>query len=460
LLDFPAGLASTLKKDELYSQWLKEGGGYGNVSSMDRQGYKESLENVLKQPVSKKFVNVITPKGFMAMLRAISDTTESATKVGEFKAALRSGATPQEAAFRSRDLMDFARAGSSVRQWNRVTAFMNASIQGKSKLIRAIKDNPTGVMTRMATSMVLPTVGIALANYQFASEEQKKTINDAPDWLKDTFWLIAVPGTDMVARFPKPFDISVVANGTERFLDYAMNKDKEAFDGFAKSTLKNMSIPIMMTGLLPTLEAMTNHSFFKDSSIIPMGEMYRQKKDQYDTKTSHVGRALAGVVGKFAPDSNFASPRIVDHVIKSSTAGLGQYGMDVTDMISNGLTKEKEPVKPALRLEQLPIAKAFMVSPFTSGKSMDYVYTMKDKLSKEKSSAKFNDVTFSTQKQNLLDYANDQAKALTDISKSIKEVEKSNMTSGQKRDEIVRLTKERNKIAQDSADYIKKWDAK
>jgi hypothetical protein len=264
----------------------------------------------------------------------------------------------------------------------------------------------------------------------------------------------------MIARFPKPFDISVVANTTERFIDYMAKNDKEAFDGFVKSTLKEQSIPMQLTGLLPLIEAQTNYSFFREGPIIPMGDQYRQKKDQYDTRTSHIGKALAGIAGKFDEDSNFASPKVMDYVLKSSTAGLGQYAIDATDLIANGLTKDKGPVKPSLRLEQAPVVKAFMVSPFTSGKSVDYVYSAKDKLAKEKSSAKFNNVEFNPRKQFILDYANDQTKLMTDISKSIKEVEKSNMTSGQKRDEIVRLTKERNKIAQESAEYIKKWDAK
>src|SRR5690606_9644572 len=164
-------------------------GAYGNIMSNDRNLHKEVLERVLKEPPSKKFVNIVSGRTMIRLLRAISDTTESATKVGEFRAALRKGTSPQEAAYRSRDIMDFGRAGTSIRQTNKIVAFLNANIQGKSKLIRAFKRNPAGFTARAFASVTVPTIGAFLMQKYMANDAQKQTIEESPAWMTDTFWL-------------------------------------------------------------------------------------------------------------------------------------------------------------------------------------------------------------------------------------------------------------------------------
>ena len=253
--DFTAGLASYIKKGKYYDEFLKNNGGYGNIISMDRQAHREAVKRIVKQTPTEKFVNVINPKSWVEVMRNISDATESATKIGEFRAALRSGATPQEAAYRARDLMDFARSGNSVKEVNKVVAFLNANIQGKSKLIRAIKENPAKVSTKLFATMALPSIGAYAATYYLAGDKQKATIKDAPDWLRDSFWLVPVPFTDTVARIPKPFEGAAVANTLERFLSYVQDNDKDAFDGFIKATVSEQSIPVMLAALRRSLRA-------------------------------------------------------------------------------------------------------------------------------------------------------------------------------------------------------------
>src|SRR3990167_4374576 len=280
IADFGAGLIQTISKGKLYKDWIDNLGAYGNVMSMDRNVHRQALEKVLKEPVSKKFVNIVTGRSLIRALRYITDTTESATKVGEYRAALRKGVSKEEASYRSRDIMDFARAGSGVRQANKMVAFLNANIQGKSKLIRAIKENPAGTITRAFTAVTLPTVGIFALNKQFANETQRETIANAPDWMRNSFWLMAIPGTDVVARIPKPFDLATIfSNLPERALDYVYENDKEAFDGFVRRAMKESSVPTQISGLVPFIEGITGRSFFRESDIVPQREQGLQFKD-------------------------------------------------------------------------------------------------------------------------------------------------------------------------------------
>jgi hypothetical protein len=463
LIDFPVGLIQTIKKGDLYKQWVDNLGDFGNTVSMDRNTHKEALKKVLGEKNSKKFVNIVTGKSLLRLLRAITDTTESATKVGEFRAALRKGASPQEAAYRARDIMDFGRAGSSIRQTNKVIAFLNANIQGKSKLIRAAKADPVGVATRAFTAVTLPTIAAFIMKKYLANDTQRQTIDESPDWLKDSFWLVPVPGTDVVARIPKPFDLApIFANLPEKALQFTYDKDKSAFDGFARRSLASYAIPMQITGLLPLVEGMANYSFFREGQIIPQREEGLEHKDQYDpVRTTEIAKILAAgadaVTGGKGPFKNFGSPRIMDNTISGLTAGLGSYVTSAVDSILQGKVPftgfkvgpnlVNRPEAPSKRLEQQPLAKAFLVDPLQSTKSMDKLYTRKAQLTTEKSSANLNDKKFDKDKAMELKGLDRTADKLSKINKEIRTIESDqSLNSKQKREQIEVLLKQRNDL--------------
>lgn len=471
-LDFVRGLASSIKKDDLYSQWLKEGGGYGSILSMDRNAHQKVLKDILKQSPGEKFVNIVSGKDLIKALRGISDLTEAATKVGEFGKALKKGASPQEAAYRARDLMDFSRSGSSIRQANKIVAFLNANIQGKSKLIRSIKERPVGTMLKMTTSMTLPTVGFYALNEKIANEKQRQTIDEAPDWLKNTFWLVAIPGTDLVARLPKPFDMSIFANGTERFLDYVKKNDKEAFDGFIKQSIKDQSIPTMISGVVPFFEVMSNYSTFRESPIIPLREQYIKSEDQYDNTTSEIAKLLAGGARKvLGEESKFGSPRAMDYLLKTSTAGLGTTVLDASDWLASTLGISDRPSKAERGITNFPGLKGFLVSETMSGKSVGEVYDLADELQKKKGSLKLNlqaklgdrydpaDLKATFREQDQLTYLNSITDEMSDISKELRKTNNSTtLTPQEKRKIIEDLTQKRNALAIKAIEKVKEMN--
>ncbi|MBW2002994.1 MAG: hypothetical protein JRI72_00055 [Deltaproteobacteria bacterium] len=451
-LDFVAGLASYIKKGELYDKFLRANAGYGNIISMDRTLHRETLEKIVKQPPSKKFINVLNPKSWLAVMRNIADATESATKIGEFGAALRKGATVEEAAYRARDLMDFARAGSSVKELNKVVAFLNANIQGKSKLIRAIKEDPIKVSAKLFSTMTASSLGAYAAYHYLANENQKATIDDAPDWLRDTFWLIPVPDTDIVARIPKPFDVAFVSNVMERFLRFALKEDKDAFDGFIKATVKEQSIPTMFTGILPIIEGLTNYSFFRETQIIPQREQYYPRRFQADVYTSEAAKAAAGLVEKtFGEETPFSSPRIMENTILGLTGGLGRYGLNAIDIILGDMDK------PSLNVSQYPLLRAFTVNETATGRSMDFVYSEMDRLRRLKNEAKLTKSRFLETAQ--YNYLNNITNKVGELSKRIRQIQESKIYSKDaKRDKINKLKAERNELVRKAEKtYKDKW---
>lgn len=464
LVDFPSALVDVIKskfgKETIYNQFLRDNGGFGNIVSMDRNVHQETIKRIINQPVNERVKNILNGKSLIELLRGIADTTESATKLGEYKKAIKKGATREEAAYRARDLMDFGRAGVSVREANKVVAFLNANIQGKSKLIRAIKENPVGVTTRAITSITLPTVGAYMAQKYLANDKQKKYIDDANTWLKDSFWLIPVPGTDQVARIPKPFDLApIFANLPERLFKYIDQKDPEAFDKFARETFSSYSIPTMLTGLMPFIEGMANYSFFRQGPIIPQREQDVNFPDQYDINTTETAKFVAKGVNKLTGGEgafkNFGSPRIIDNTIRGMTGGLGTYATGAIDLIAEGTGAVEKKNKPAKKISEQPLARAFLANETGTGKSMNDLYEEKDRLTRNKGSAEGRSTKFTDEAK--LKYINGASDRISKINKLMRQIENDKtLTPQAKRDKLDKLNNNRNEIARQTMERVKK----
>jgi len=478
-VDFPIGLWDTIWKGrtvkignkefkpssgELYKEFIKKNGGYGNIISMDRELHKTTLKKALKE-TNANYIDVLDPQTYktlirdlanpMNTLRKIADTSETATKLGEFRAAKRTGASPAEAAYRARDIMDYSRAGVSIRQANKVVAFMNANMQGKSKLWRAFQNNPGKVIGKSFAAVTLPTIGALAAQEMLSNDKQRQVLDDAPQWLRDTFYLIPVPGTDQIARIPKPFDVAYpFSNFFERAFRFVEKNDKDAYDNFFKQSLSAAAIPVMITGLAPILEGMANYSGFRQGPIIPQREETIDYPDQYDVNTSEVAKGVASRIHKVTEGEgkfkNFGSPRIIDNTIQGLFGGLGSYAVSGIDSaISYFSDDEERPERPAKNVDQKPLAKAFLVNQSSGGKPLDDLYKQKEKLTRERGSAKQNNKPFLKEGQyKMLTKSSEQ---IGKINKQIRLIQNSaDYTAEEKRDKINELTKMRNDLARNT----------
>ncbi|MEH7254346.1 LPD38 domain-containing protein [Neobacillus niacini] len=484
IVDFPIGLWQSIWKGrtikignkefktagDLYKQFIKENGGYGNIISMDRKLHQQTLKKALNES-SQHYVDLLDPKTYKSFLktfsnpintlRTIADVSETATKVGEFRAAIKKGVSPQEAAYRARDIMDFARAGVSIREANKVVAFLNANIQGKSKLFRAFKEHPVKFLGKATAAVTIPTIGAIVAQNTYSNEKQRQIIDDAPQWLKDTFWLVPIPGTDQIARFPKPFDLAFpFANTLERAFDYVYKNDKDAFDNFIKQGFSAASVPVMLTGLAPLVEGMANYSFFRQGPIIPQRENNLNYPDQYDVNTSEVakftGKQINKVTGETGAFKNFGSPRIIDNTIQGFTGGLGTYATSAIDLFLDSTGIPKGPERPKKNIDQQPLTRAFLVNQSSGGESMEKIYAKKTQLTKAKGSAKQNDEPFKD--EDIYKFLNDVTKELSEMNGAIRSIENSpDLSPKEKRNQLDRLLEERNSFARQAYEQLKEW---
>jgi hypothetical protein len=377
-------------KSPIYEQWARTGGGYGNLMSVDRNYLREQLAQLKKEghPLNRGFKTIANPKEWIKLLGALSELSEEATKLGEFRRATKKGKSLEEAAFESRDLMDFARSGNALREANKVVTFLNANVQGKDKLIRSFKSNPSRFIIKSITGVTLPAIGSYLAMQYLANEKQKETWQNAPGWLKESFFFVPIPGTDVVARIPKPFDLApLYASPVESLLDHLYQNDPATLEEFAKGTAVSLTkVPYMLTGVAPLIENWANKSFFTEAPIVPMRDQDLLPEEQYGVSTSLTARTI----GKY---TNY-SPYKVDNLIRGYGAGLGKYATSGMDKALQTLNLGKMPPQEKKKWSELPVLNAFTVDSTGGGKVVDEYYNTLEKLRMEYKTAQKREIDY------------------------------------------------------------------
>lgn len=459
-IDFFKGLSHVVRKTDTFDKFISSGGAYSTLMALDRDAQREALDQIFRQTLKNKAMNIIKSpaeltkllsgyslaKGTIGTLRKASEVTELATKVGAFSKALNKTGSLEEAAYFARDLMDFNRAGSNVRPANQIIAFLNASLQGTDKLVRSFKENPASFLTRAAVTLIAPSVALHYWNNNLPPEMQEK-FNNIPQWQKDTFFIIGIPGTGEFARIPKPFEAGVLfATGTDRFLRWMQENDPDAWKNYGLTVMDAFTPPVLITALMPIIEATTNYNFFRKAPIVPMGEQRREKKDQYGLYTSETSKEIAKVLSKTPlKDSNLASPRIIDNTIRGYTAGLGSYAVSGIDAGIKALRGDRGIPLPAKKPTEQPFTRAFFASTSGGGQIREDFYQRWNELDRQKASATFNNKPFVNAEYNRLKSAKKNMDKLYDSYKRIQESE--TVSPAEKRRKMDELDKQMNNIA-------------
>ena len=443
VVDTFKGLSLFLKKGELYWEYMKSGAAHAAMVSLDRDYLGGQLRDIMsrKSNVTKLIKNPIE------LLRAMSEATEMATRLAEYDNARkgytgivnrlfgkdRKPLTAREAALESRDItLDFSRRGSHTKTANRVVAFFNATIQGADKMARAFKEDPRGMTVKTMLYITLPSV---LLWYMNKDDERYQEL---PQWEKDTFWII--PGKENLYKIPKPFEAGILfGTAFERMLQYMDDKkngrNSIGFKGFGDRVYDSFAPGFIPTAMIPAVEAMTNHSFFRQRNIIPQSQENLPARLQYGANTSEVA--------KFVGDKINVSPYIVDNTIRGyggGLAGLGLSGIDAATGAKENNASKKWYEAPGLR--------GFTAAPYQSSNSVQRVYDdykEQEKLHNEFKLTGQRPDGYDAKEFAKLKNASDSLKGLNKASKAI--INNERMSGEQKREQLDKINMRKANIA-------------
>lgn len=395
-VDVVTAMGDLVKKNDNYYNWMKAGGANGAFIELNNNYLKNDfLKHSQELGLIEKSWNVAKkPLDFVV---AAGHIIESAPRLAEFKRVSKGatgGTKVFEGGFASREVtLDFQRVGAKMSALNSITAFMNVSIQGLDKTARAVKDNPAGVGMKSIAYITVPSVLLWWANKDDPRYQQ------VPRWQKDLFWIIptdkwedATPddfkgyvpeylqrrgpngqlqiNNGKIIRIPKPQELGIVFGSLpERVLEKYFHENPRAMKDF-EETMFDMVTPSVVPDIAtPFVEQSFNKRLFTGGKLIPTHLEEVVGDQQYTTYTSETAKAL-GRLGAKVPGARYSrdplgravtSPIVIENYIRSWSGNLGDYALRIADqaLISTGAVND--PVKPAQKMEEWPMIRAFHV---------------------------------------------------------------------------------------------------
>ncbi|WP_420938632.1 LPD38 domain-containing protein [Aeromonas veronii] len=271
------------------------------------------------------------------------EALENANREAVYAAAIKAGKSHAQAAFESKDLMDFSMLGAAraIQGASLVLPFFNARLQGLGKLSRELRDNPREIAKRagMITAMSL---GLLAANWDDERYEE------LPDWDKDANWHFFVG--DQHFRIPKPFEIGVMFGTIPERMVRAMG-DKDTGAQFGKAVARAIGDTFALNPtpqiVKPLVEAAFNYDTFRGGPIDSPQDLAVKAEARYNEQTSLLMRELGELSG--------FSPKQLEHLVIGYTGTIGGYVMATAD----GLIRASRPGESASwRADEIPLVKA------------------------------------------------------------------------------------------------------
>tara|TARA_R110000796_G_scaffold252537_2_gene387473 strand:+ start:18491 stop:24214 length:5724 start_codon:yes stop_codon:yes gene_type:complete len=303
--------------------------------------------------VHPKELATFAAKGWRAY-EGLLNKGEQFNRIAEYKAAFKKAKNELgydtynshlHAANQARGLIDFAVAGDVARVLNQYIPFLNPAIQGGRRMARAITENPTMFLARFITFAVIPSV---LVRHLARAGDYEEEYEQLPAYLRDLYWCIKIGDTWF--KFPKAFEVGVMASGFERLWSQEILGEENALDGFTGSMLRTL-LPVDETALggpFKTLVgALMNYDSFRQKAIVPEYQkdvnLDVTKKDgsrvrniSHASSFSQAMQALAEKISIGPVKGNewrLADARILDYIIKGTFGIAGDTALRASNTI-------------------------------------------------------------------------------------------------------------------------------
>lgn len=341
------------------------------------------LQDFLKQVGTEK----VSPSKLDEMIRKVMrmhEASDAATRVALFKKArdegLRKGMSAKEAedygVFKARESINFGIRGNSqtLNTLRHMIPFFSATIVSLDTLYRAAtgyglnpKEKAEAQRIFYSRALMMAALSTVYAMMLQDDEDYKKL----PDNVKDNNWLLPSPIGDerSFIKISIPYEVGFLFKTLpEAFVRYMADTStgKETLASVALGIKRNLPGEgiLIPQAFKPTLESVTNYSFFTGRPIEGMSD----KGLPVEYRGPHASE-LAKTLSSFGLNKIELSPAKIDALIQGYFAELGTFSTGLASSAINAATG-KEP--PAKNLEQMPFFKAFLTNPNTSKAATDY----------------------------------------------------------------------------------------
>jgi hypothetical protein len=338
LMNLKQGWAGTAK-GSITSQDMLVSGGALRMGSFLEDDRAEHIRRLIKEGMdpahvldSADKVKNFIGKGWDAW-QDLGDRSENINRAALYQQMLAQGMTTLEAAYLSRDLMDFSLQGSStlIRNLAIMVPFFNARLQGLYKLGRASKEDPAR-MGIVLTAVAMMSVALLAANGD--DDEFRKMA----DWKRDGFWWVKAGGHWLA--IPKPFEIGAFGSIVERMAEAAfVNPEMKGTDVLRRIGSifwDNLSMNPTPQAFKPVIDIYANKDMFTGRDIESQSLEKLSKGERMTANTSTVaellGKSNTAVLEAVTGNSKAGlSPVQIDHLIRGYGGWLGAMSMQTAD---------------------------------------------------------------------------------------------------------------------------------
>lgn len=398
-------------KEQMFYDFMMNGGETGFVSSLDVEDLKKKFKNDLKDLDRWKANPVKVGHIIMDCIEFLNRMIEDSNRFAIYMTSIQYGRSIDEAVNDAKDVtLNFNRKGTGEHSWQTIRnlyLFINPAVQSLQTLGALAKHHPfkfTAVTASwLASGVLVPIVNVALMQLGavFCGGD-----GDDKDWYKDiskkywqfTKWdrrnnfIMWVPTTHEFVKIPLAQEFRAFYGVGDMIASKMMGGElaEESWSQYAEDLLGqvvdmlpldptgydgNIAVSLMPNAIRPVFELAFNVDFtgkplFKETEY--------NKYDPNFTK-AYVGtpdwlvRAskMVNSIGNDYPDVqqnsidafgdpryNLNNPAVVDHVLSSYLGGAYTMGSQVLGLITKSLNDQKE-----IKMADIPVLSKFVSNP-------------------------------------------------------------------------------------------------
>jgi len=337
------------KESKDYQDWVYHGGASSSFMRLDDSYMKDNvIESSEKEaPIHGLAWNAVhtameATEGFIRL-------TDNASRFAEYKKSIAQGTSPEEAAFRSREVVpDYQKVGLQRSALRTGVAFIGAHINSLDRMAQAFQEDPKSTIAKLSA---LTAVSAML----YAANKDDEAIQSQPNWMKDQYWLFNVtkliggesgpekPAT--ILRLPKPWAPGILfGSGAEVALDSYFKENPNRFKDFVNTFQKSI-IPEPIPNIIqPVLEQWRNKNNFTGRPLVNEGLEKELPEMQYKPYTSNAAKQIAKIIGyvpyvrDIGPEGSnvpLQSPIVIENYIHAWGGTAGGWALKTADALIN-----------------------------------------------------------------------------------------------------------------------------
>lgn len=400
------------QKEQMFYDFMMNGGETGFVSSLDVEDLKKKFKNDLKDLDRWKTNPVKVGHTIMDSIEFLNRAIEDSNRFAVYMTSIQYGRSIDEAVNDAKDVtLNFNRKGTGEHSWQTIRnlyLFINPAVQSLQTLGALAKHHPfkfTAVTASwLASGVLVPIVNVALM--QLGAAFLGGDGDDDKDWYKDIskkYWqfskwdrrnnfIMWVPTTHEFVKIPLAQEFrafyglgDMIASkmmggelAEESWEDYGLDLvgqvvdmlplDPTGYDG-------NIAVSLMPNAIRPVFELAFNVDFtgkplFKDTEynkydpnftkayvgtpdwLVRASRMMNSIGNDYPNVQQNKWDALGN------PRYNLNNPAVVDHVLSSYLGGAYTMGSQVLGLLTKSLNDRKE-----IKVADIPLFSKFVSNP-------------------------------------------------------------------------------------------------